>query len=80
MTQSFVRENLERVQERIAAAARKAGRRVDEITLIGVSKTHPAESIRDGVRGGAAALWRESRAGVGREARRASRIWRRPGT
>jgi PLP dependent protein len=46
MTHSFVKENLERVQERIAAAARKAGRRVEEITLIGVSKTHPADSIR----------------------------------
>jgi len=46
MALSFVKENLERVQERIAAAARKAGRRADEITLIGVSKTHPAESIR----------------------------------
>ena len=46
MAQSFVKENLTQVQERIAAAARKAGRRVDEISLIGVSKTHPAESIR----------------------------------
>jgi pyridoxal phosphate enzyme (YggS family) len=46
MAQSFMEENLARVQERIAAAARKAGRRVDEIALIGVSKTHPAESIR----------------------------------
>jgi PLP dependent protein len=46
MTQSFVKENLDRVQERIAAAARKVGRLVGEITLIGVSKTHPAESIR----------------------------------
>jgi pyridoxal phosphate enzyme (YggS family) len=46
MAQSFMEENLARLQERIAAAARKAGRRVDEISLIGVSKTHPAESIR----------------------------------
>ena len=34
------------MQERIAAAARKAGRRSEEITLVGVSKTHPAEAIR----------------------------------
>jgi len=42
-----VRENLLRVQQRIFAAARRAGRRAEEITLIGVSKTHPAEAIRE---------------------------------
>jgi PLP dependent protein len=41
-----IRDNLLRVQERIGAAARKVGRRSDEITLIGVSKTQPAEAIR----------------------------------
>jgi len=41
-----IREGILRVQERIAAAAQKAGRRSEEITLIGVSKTHPAEAIR----------------------------------
>ena len=41
-----IRDNLLRVQERIAAAARKSGRRSDEITLIGISKTQPAEAIR----------------------------------
>jgi pyridoxal phosphate enzyme (YggS family) len=46
MTQDSVRENFLRIQERIAAAAKRAGRRADEITLIGVSKTHPAEAIR----------------------------------
>jgi pyridoxal phosphate enzyme (YggS family) len=34
------------VQERIAAAARRAGRRSEGVTLIGVSKTQPAEAIR----------------------------------
>ena len=38
--------NLRQVQERIATAARKSGRRAEEITLIGVSKTQPAEAIR----------------------------------
>src|SRR5690242_10810032 len=38
--------NLSRVQERIAAAAQRCGRRTDEITLIGISKTQPAEAIR----------------------------------
>ena len=46
MTYELVRENLSHVQERIAVAAQKAGRRAEEITLIGVSKTHPAEAIR----------------------------------
>src|SRR5258708_15917109 len=41
-----IRDNFLRVQERIAAAAQKAGRRAEEITLIAVSKTHPAEAIR----------------------------------
>ena len=41
-----IRDSLSRVQERIAAAAQRAGRRSEEITLIGVSKTHPAEAIR----------------------------------
>jgi len=46
MGREQIRDNLLRVQERIAAAARKAGRRSEEITLIGVSKTQPAEAIR----------------------------------
>jgi PLP dependent protein len=41
-----IHDNLSRVQERIADAAQRAGRRSEEITLIGVSKTHPAEAIR----------------------------------
>jgi pyridoxal phosphate enzyme (YggS family) len=41
-----IHDNLSRVQERIADAAHRAGRRSEEITLIGVSKTHPAEAIR----------------------------------
>ena len=46
MSADGVRENLLRIRERIAAAAQRAGRRCEEITLIGVSKTHPAEAIR----------------------------------
>jgi pyridoxal phosphate enzyme (YggS family) len=41
-----VGENLTRIRERIAAAAHRAGRRSEEIALIGVSKTHPAEAVR----------------------------------
>src|ERR1700756_5945328 len=41
-----IRDSLSRVQERVSAATQRAGRRSEEITLIGVSKTHPAEAIR----------------------------------
>lgn len=40
-------ENLSKVQERIAAAAKRARRKPAEVTLIAVSKTFPAESIRE---------------------------------
>ncbi len=43
---STIQENLARLSERIANAANRAGRNTEEITLIGVSKTHPAEVIR----------------------------------
>ena len=43
---NVLRDNIARVCERIAAAAGRAGRNASEITLIGVSKTHPAEMIR----------------------------------
>jgi PLP dependent protein len=47
MAKNFASENVARVQERIAAAAQRAGRRGGDVTVIGVSKTHPAEAIRD---------------------------------
>jgi len=49
---NVVAENLVRIRERIEMAARRAGRRAEEITLIGVSKTHPAEAIRAAYAGG----------------------------
>jgi pyridoxal phosphate enzyme (YggS family) len=52
MTQTSVRENLSRIQERIALAAGRAGRMAEEITLIGVSKTHPAGAIREAFEAG----------------------------
>jgi PLP dependent protein len=52
MTQSLIRENLLRVQERIALAARRAGRRAEEITLIGVTKTLPAAMVREAYQAG----------------------------
>jgi PLP dependent protein len=47
MAASRIRENLAAVQERIAKAAARAGRSKEQITLIAVSKTHPAEVIRE---------------------------------
>ena len=44
---SNIRENLERVQAKIRAAAQRAGRKPEEILLIGVSKTHPAAAVRE---------------------------------
>jgi PLP dependent protein len=41
-----IAQNLERVRERVARAAELAGRRAEEITVIAVSKTFPAEAIR----------------------------------
>ena len=40
-------ENVARVRERIAAAARRGGRNPDDITLMGVSKTFPVDRIRE---------------------------------
>src|SRR5581483_6823288 len=40
-------ENIAQVQERIKLAARRAGRKTEEITLMAVSKTFPADAIRE---------------------------------
>jgi pyridoxal phosphate enzyme (YggS family) len=42
-----VAENIVRVREQIAAAARRAARNPEEIMLMGVSKTFPVERIRE---------------------------------
>jgi pyridoxal phosphate enzyme (YggS family) len=42
-----IAQNIAQVRERITAAARRAGRNPEEITLMGVSKTFPVESIRE---------------------------------
>jgi pyridoxal phosphate enzyme (YggS family) len=46
MDEKNVRDQVAEIYGRIEAAAQKAGRRPEEITLIGVSKTQPAEAIR----------------------------------
>ncbi len=40
-------ENIEAIRQRIESAARRAGRRPEEIVLMAVTKTHPAERIRE---------------------------------
>lgn len=43
---SEIAANIALVRERIARAAERAGRRVEDVTLVAVSKTFPAEAIR----------------------------------
>jgi PLP dependent protein len=42
-----IQENLERVRAQIGEAARKSGRRPEDIELIAISKTHDAERVRE---------------------------------
>lgn len=44
--------NLARIRERIAAAAHAAGRRAEDITLVAVSKTKPADAVRAALEAG----------------------------
>jgi hypothetical protein len=47
-----VANNVQRVRERIAAAAQRVGRDAGSITLVGVSKTVPPERIREAIEAG----------------------------
>jgi PLP dependent protein len=51
-----IRANLERVRERVARAAERAGRRAGDVLLVGVSKTVDAERIRQAIDAGVPAL------------------------
>lgn len=42
-----IADNVARIQERIAAAASRAWRNANEVTVVAVSKTFPAECIRE---------------------------------
>jgi len=55
-----ISENLERVREQITQGAARAGRSENEIELVAISKTHPAERIREAVEAGQT-LFGESR-------------------
>src|SRR5439155_24553866 len=47
-----VAENLERVREQIARPAAKVGRVGGDIELVAVTKTHPAEKVREAIEAG----------------------------
>jgi pyridoxal phosphate enzyme (YggS family) len=47
-----IAENLQRVREQIGQAAAKAGRAVDEIELVAITKTHSAEKVREAIEAG----------------------------
>ncbi|MEI7962528.1 MAG: YggS family pyridoxal phosphate-dependent enzyme [Verrucomicrobiota bacterium] len=53
-------ENLEAVRERIASAGLRSGRKPDEVQLVAISKTYPAEMIREAAEAGQV-LFGESR-------------------
>jgi pyridoxal phosphate enzyme (YggS family) len=55
-----IAENLERVGQQIAHASAKAGRAIDEIELVAITKTHPAEKVREAIEAGQT-LFGESR-------------------
>jgi pyridoxal phosphate enzyme (YggS family) len=57
---SSILDNLERVREQITQAAAKAGRDVDDVELVAITKTHPAEKVREAVEAGQT-LFGESR-------------------
>src|SRR5437667_9484848 len=56
-----VSENLERVREQIARAAAKVGRAASDVELVAITKTHPAEKVREAIEAGQN-LFGESRA------------------
>lgn len=55
-----IAENLERVRAQIAEAAAKAGRSMDDVDLLAISKTHEAEKVREAIEAGQS-LFGESR-------------------
>jgi len=50
--EGVIAANLAAVRERIAAAARAAGRAPESVTLVAVSKTHPAAGVRQALMAG----------------------------
>jgi pyridoxal phosphate enzyme (YggS family) len=63
---SSIKANIETVNGRINAAAQRAGRNPDEITLVAVSKTHPLETVIEAYQAGMR-YFGENRAQEGRD-------------
>jgi pyridoxal phosphate enzyme (YggS family) len=57
---SSIAANLHRVQEQIASAAANAGRSADDVELVAITKTHPAQKVREAIESGQT-LFGESR-------------------
>jgi PLP dependent protein len=57
---SLIAENLERVREQIVSAAANSGRSADDVELVAITKSHPAEKVREAVETGQT-LFGESR-------------------
>jgi pyridoxal phosphate enzyme (YggS family) len=55
-----IADNLEHVRAQIAEAAKKTGRNIDDVDLVAITKTHPAEKVREAVEAGQT-LFGESR-------------------
>jgi PLP dependent protein len=49
---SSLNDNVARIQDRIAAACQRAGRRREDVKLVAISKTFPAECIREAYQAG----------------------------
>ena len=47
-----VAENLDRIREQIAQSAAKVGRAASDIELVAITKTHPAEKVREAIEAG----------------------------
>jgi len=47
-----IAENLERVREQISQAVAKSGRSSDDVELVVITKTHPAELVREAIEAG----------------------------
>lgn len=49
---SSIADNLDRVREQISTAAAKSGRTSNDVELVAITKTHPAESVREAIETG----------------------------
>jgi len=49
---SSIGDNLDRVREQISTAAAKSGRTPNDVELVAITKTHPAESVREAIEAG----------------------------